>query len=74
MALVIHPGIVKEMIKNFKTIRGLEQPTEFKLYDLIGREVLRTTATDEQRISIEHLNSGIYSYTIGQQTGKLFVE
>ena len=65
---------------NYTQIRsiGHSKPITFTLYTIDGAKVLETSAYAEKQISLDHLNMGLYMYTIKDgnkiYSGKLIVE
>ena len=45
---------------HFLTIMGITQPQHFQVYDLVGSEIIKGELSNNQKLDISHLNSGMY--------------
>jgi hypothetical protein len=57
---------------------GISKPSQFKMFDTIGRLVMMKEVSDKEQLSIEMLQAGMYYYKLVAdsklQTGKLWLK
>jgi hypothetical protein len=57
---------------------GISEPSQFKMFDMIGRLVLIKEVSDKEQLSVETLKAGMYYYKLVAdsklQTGKLWLK
>jgi hypothetical protein len=75
MDLKVYPQNVDQFI----TIEtGISEPSQFKIFDMIGSLVLLKEVSDKEQLSVEMLKAGIYFYKLVAdsklQTGKLWLK
>lgn len=63
---------------NFYAVQGaikynFDAPVSVALYSITGKKVLATTLSGEGTISTDGLDRGIYVYTAGNRSGKLYI-
>lgn len=72
--VTLYPNPTREILNT----TGISTAAEIKIFDILGKEVLKSTTTSEKSIDVSILNSGIYlvSITVNEQqiTQKLIIQ
>jgi len=59
-------------------IKGLQETSQIKIYDINGRTILTTSITNNQSVDVSNLSKGMYLVNIsnpkGQTTKKLIIK
>ena len=69
----VYPNPSEDQIKISK-VNGLNELIEYKIIDLIGKEVLKGTMINGQSVNINNLQSGVYSILLKDQYDIYYLE